>query len=102
MAPATSSDVGRGRWRILCGDGNGTGDELRRGGRGRRLRRGRRTRPPVTSSRRRMRSPAMSSDVDRGRGRMRLPATRFGFGVERGQGRTRPPATTPRCPAPNI
>uniref|UniRef100_A0A0E0H1T6 Uncharacterized protein n=1 Tax=Oryza nivara TaxID=4536 RepID=A0A0E0H1T6_ORYNI len=53
--------------------GSSAGDELRRGGRGRRLRRGRRTRPPVTRSRRRTRSPVTSSDVDRGRGRMRLP-----------------------------
>uniref|UniRef100_A0A0E0GHD8 Uncharacterized protein n=1 Tax=Oryza nivara TaxID=4536 RepID=A0A0E0GHD8_ORYNI len=76
-APATSSGVGRGRRRILRGDGGGTGDELRRGGRSHRLRRGRWTWSPVSRSRRRTRSPAMSSDVDHGRGRMRLPATRL-------------------------
>uniref|UniRef100_A0A0E0DVB2 Uncharacterized protein n=1 Tax=Oryza meridionalis TaxID=40149 RepID=A0A0E0DVB2_9ORYZ len=74
-----SSGVGRGRRRILRGEGGGTGDELRRGGRSHRLRHGRWTCPPVTRSRRRTRSPATSSDVDRGRGRMRLPAMRFGF-----------------------
>uniref|UniRef100_A0A0D9YJX0 Uncharacterized protein n=1 Tax=Oryza glumipatula TaxID=40148 RepID=A0A0D9YJX0_9ORYZ len=78
-AQATSSSVGRGRRRILRGDGGGTGDELRRGGRSHRLRRGRWTWSPVSRSRRRTPSPATSSDVDRGWERMRLPATRFGF-----------------------
>uniref|UniRef100_A0A0D3HCD5 Uncharacterized protein n=1 Tax=Oryza barthii TaxID=65489 RepID=A0A0D3HCD5_9ORYZ len=48
-------------------------DELQRGGRGRQQ-------APAWSMR--TRSPATSSDVDRGRGRMRLPVTRFGFSDE--------------------
>ncbi|EAZ07318.1 hypothetical protein OsI_29566 [Oryza sativa Indica Group] len=97
---AATGKLQRGAWshgrrRILRGDRDGAGDELRHGERSRVLRRGRRTRPLVTSSRRRTQSPATSSDMDRGWGRMRLPATRFGFGVDRGRGRTRPPMTTP-------